>query len=196
MTIKYDNVYVLNTSTVAGIYEKEGPLCKYFDKTYDDFYMGEDSFEKAETKMILDSVDILLKKVKKNENDIDLFISGNLLNQIVPSNYAAIKLGINYMGCYSACATSALSIALGASMLQNKGIKNIICNVSSHNSAAEKQFRNPVEYGTLKPDTTTFTATGAASCILSNKKSKIKIESSTIGTPIDYKENNPLDVLQ
>ena len=32
MTIKYDNVYVLKTSTVAGKFEKEGPLKDYFDK--------------------------------------------------------------------------------------------------------------------------------------------------------------------
>ena len=71
-------------------------------------------------------------------------------------------------------------------MLQNKEINNCICNVSSNNSAAEKQFRNPVEYGTPKPDTTTFTATGAGSILLTNEKNKIKIESATIGKVVDY----------
>ena len=50
---------------------------------------------------------------------------------------------------------------------------------------AEKQYRNPVEYGTPKPKTATFTATGSTSIMLTNNKSMIKIESSTIGKVID-----------
>lgn len=47
MTIKYNNIYIKCTSTVAGKFEKEGPLSKYFDKTYDDFYMGEKHLNKV-----------------------------------------------------------------------------------------------------------------------------------------------------
>lgn len=194
MTIKYDNVYIDCSSTVAGPIEKEGPLNEYFDKTYDDFYMGEKSFEKGEIKMILDSVDILLKKSNKSTKDIDLFISGDLLNQITPSSYAAEKLKINYIGCYAACSTSTLGIALASSLLQNKEINNCICTVSSNNSAAEKQYRNPVEYGTPKKDTSTFTATGAGSILLTNKKSKIKVESITLGKVLDYGISDPFNV--
>ena len=64
MTIKYNNIYIKCTSTVAGKFEKEGPLSKYFDKTYDDFYMGEKTYEQGEIKMILDNIDILLNKAK------------------------------------------------------------------------------------------------------------------------------------
>lgn len=194
MTIKYDNVYVDNTSTVVGPIENNGPLSKYFDKSYSDFYIGEKSFEKGETRMILDSIDILLNKSNKTRRDIDLFISGDLLNQITPSNYAALKLGINYMGVYGACSTSALEIIIASSMLQNKEISNCICTVSSNNSSAEKQYRNPVEYGTPKPDTSTFTATGAASILLTNKKTNIKIESVTFGKVVDYGINDVFNV--
>ena len=44
MTFKYDNVYLKETATVCGPYEKKGPLRKYFDKTYDDLYFGEKSW--------------------------------------------------------------------------------------------------------------------------------------------------------
>lgn len=186
MTIKYDNVYVLKTSTVAGKFESEGPLKDYFDKTYKDFYMGEKTFEQGEIKMITDNVSILLSKSNKTKDDIDLFISGDLLNQITPSSYAAERLGINYLGVYGACSTSVLGIIVASSMLQNKEINNCICNVSANNSAAEKQYRNPTEYGTPKPPTSTFTATGCASVLLSSEKSNIKIESITIGKAIDY----------
>lgn len=186
MTIKYNNIYIKCTSTVAGKFEKEGPLSKYFDKTYDDFYMGEKTFEQGEIKMILDNIDILLNKAKMDKSNIDLFISGDLMNQITPSSYAATKLGINYMGIYGACSSICLSMITASSMLLNKEVNNCICNVSANNSSSEKQYRNPTEYGTPKPPTSTFTATGCASAILTKEKSNIKIESVTIGKAVDY----------
>ena len=85
MTFKYDNVYITDTITTAGVYEAKGPLAKYFDKTYTDFYIGTNSWEKAEKQMLTDSVNLLLNKINKKNLDIDLFISGDLLNQMLPS---------------------------------------------------------------------------------------------------------------
>ena len=65
MTFKFNNVYVNNVSTVTGPYEKEGPLGKKFDKCYDDLYFEEKSWEKAESKLFEESIDILLNKSKK-----------------------------------------------------------------------------------------------------------------------------------
>lgn len=181
MTIKYENVYINETSTVTGPYEKKGPLHGYFDKGYDDFYFGMPTWEQAEGKLIEDSVDILLSKLGKTRFDIDLHISGDLLNQTVASNYAAADLGIPYLGIYNACATSVEGIIIGSNMIEAGQIKNCICSVSSHNNAAEKQFRYPVEYGGPKPKTTTFTTTGGASCYLTYNKEGIRVESSTVG---------------
>jgi stage V sporulation protein AD len=181
MTIKYNNVYINDTSTVTGPYEKKGPLSNTFDKSYDDLYIGLKTWEQAETKLIEESVDLLLKKIGKTRFDIELHISGDLLNQIVASNYAAARLGIPLLGIYSACATSVEGLIIGANMVEAKQIKNCICSVSSHNSAAEKQFRYPVEYGGPKPKTATFTTTGGASAYLSYNKKGIKIDSGTIG---------------
>jgi hypothetical protein len=55
-------------------------------------------------------------------------------------------------------------------MIDANQIDNCICSVSSHNNAAEKQFRYPVEYGGPKPKTTTFTTTGGASAYLTSEK--------------------------
>ena len=185
MTFKYKNVYINETSTLTGPYEKNGPLSQYFDKSYNDFYFGKKTWEQAESKLIEESVDILLSKIGKTRFDIDLFISGDLLNQIVSSNYAASKLEIPYLGIYNACATSVEGLIIGANMIDAKQIKNCICSVSSHNNAAEKQFRYPVEYGGPKPKTTTFTTTGSASAYLTSEKKGIKIESSTVGVVAD-----------
>ena len=139
------------------------------------------TWEQAEGKLIEDSVDILLSKLGKTRFDIDLHISGDLLNQTVASNYAAADLGIPYLGIYNACATSVEGIIIGSNMIEARQIKNCICSVSSHNNAAEKQFRYPVEYGGPKPKTTTFTTTGGASCYLTYNKEGIRVESSTVG---------------
>lgn len=185
MTFKYKNVYINDTATVVGRYEKNGPLASYFDKSYNDFYFNKKTWEQAESFLIEDSVDLLLNKIAKTRFDIDLFISGDLLNQIVASNYAASNLKIPYLGIYNACASSVEGLIIASNMIDKEQISNAICSVSSHNNAAEKQFRYPVEYGGVKPKTTTFTVTGSASAYLSNIPKGIKVESGTVGTVVD-----------
>lgn len=185
MTNKYDNVYINEVSTVTGSYEMNGPFNKLYDKSYNDFYFGEKSFETAESRLIDESVDILLNKIGKTRFQIDLHISGDLMNQLVSSNYAASRLGIPFLGIYNACATSVEGLIIGANMVEHKVANNVICTVSSHNNAAEKQFRYPVEYGGPKPSYTTFTTTGGCAAYLTREKKGIRIESSTIGTVVD-----------
>lgn len=185
MNFKYNNVYINETATVTGPYESNGPLSKYFDKSYNDLYFGTKTWELAEAKLIEDSVDILLNKLAKTKFDIDIQISGDLLNQITATNYSASSLGIPLIGVYGACSTSVLGLIVAANMVDAKQVKNAIASTSSHNSAAEKQFRYPVEYGGPKPKTTTFTSTGGASAYLSSNKVGIKVESATIGTVVD-----------
>ena len=185
MTFKYKNVYVGTTSTVTGPYEKNGLLGNYYDKSYDDLYFNEKTWEQAEIRSILDSIEILLNKINKTTGEIDLHLGGYLLNQIVATNYASSKLEIPFIGLYSACATSTLGISLAATLIDNKRIKNAVVTSSSHNNGAEKQYRNPVEYGAPKKCYTTFTVTGCGSIYLTKDKSKIKVESSTIGTVVN-----------
>lgn len=188
MTIKYNDVYINETSTVVGPYEGKGPIGKYFDLSYDDLYFGKKTWEQAEIKLIEDSINLLKKK--SNINNIDLLIGGDLLNQIVPSNYAAKKYNSSFIGIYAACSTSTLGLILGANFIQNNLSNNVVTFTSSHNNSAEKQYRYPIEYGGPKPKTTTFTSTGCASAFLSNNKKGIKIESGTIGKVIDSTVKN------
>lgn len=194
MTFKYNNVYINETSTITGPKEEEGPLSKFFDKSYSEYYMGAYTWEQAEVKMNTENVDLLLNKCNRSKKDIDIFISGDLLNQIVASSYAASTLNIPYMGIYSACATSTEGIIIASNMIEGGLINNSVVNVSSHNNASEKQFRYPVEYGGPKPVTQTFTVTGSASALISNKKSNIKVESATLGKCIDSGVKNVFDM--
>ncbi len=191
MTFNFNNVYVNNTATVVGPYEKEGPLANKFDKAYDDLYNGEKSWEKAEARLLEESVDILLKKSKKKKEEIDLVIAGDLLNQISSSCYGLEKFKIPCLGIYSACTTSTEGILLAATLIDDERIKNAIVSVSSHNMASEKQFRNPTEYGAPKPKTATFTSTGGASILLQSTKSKVKVESATIGKICNMDQTDP-----
>jgi len=194
MTFKYKNVYVKETSTVAGPYEKKGPLKKYYDKTYDDLYFGENSWEKAEIKLVKDSLDILIKKSGLKKDNIDLIVGGDLLNQISATTFGTNGYGNSFLGIYGACSTSVEGMIIASSLIDSKKVNNAVVTVSSHNMSSEKQFRNPTEYGAPKPDSATFTSTGGASILLTNEKTSIKVESSTIGKIIDYDQNDQNDM--
>lgn len=182
MTTKFNNVYIDDSYTIASVYEKDGPIANYFDKIYDkDLYYGSDTFEKAEERMLYDSIDNLLEQSKLKDSDIDYVISGDLENQIAASNYALRNFDIPFLGIFSACATFGEGLLIGANFIEGKRAKKIIASTSSHNMMAEKQFRNPTEYGAPKKKTTTWTSTGAASMLLTNSKGKIKITSATAG---------------
>ena len=194
MTLKFNNVYVDTSSTVAGPYEAKGPLKNFFDKTFDNLYNEQKTWETAETKALEESIEILLKKANKKKEDIDLILSGDLLNQITPSCYATEKFSFPFLGIYTACATSIEGIIIGSAFIDSKKAKNVIAATSSHNMSSEKQFRNPTEYGAPKPSTATFTATGGASILLTNTKTNIKVESATIGKIVDYNQTDPLNM--
>jgi stage V sporulation protein AD len=185
MTFKYNNVYINDFYTIAGKLEYEGPLGTYFDKHYSDYYHHTKTFEQAEASLLEDSVNSLLNKIHKSTMDIDIHVSGDLLNQIVSTNYAASKLSIPLIGVYGACSTSNLGLIVASNMIEANEVNNSLVSTSSHNSSAEKQFRYPVEYGAPKPKRSTYTVTGAVSCYLSKEKTGIKIESGTIGRVVD-----------
>ena len=195
MILNFRNVYLDNASTVCGPYEAKGPLSKNFDKKYtDDLYCKERSFEKAEIRLLEDSIKILLKKTKLTPKDIDLIISGDLLNQITSSCYGALNLKSPFLGIYTACATSIEGMLIASTFIDSGKVNNALISCSSHNMSSEKQFRNPTEYGSPKPMTATFTATGGASVLLSNKPSKIRVVNGLIGTIVDYNQKDAFNM--
>jgi stage V sporulation protein AD len=190
-TILFNNVYVTGSSTVAGLIEKQGPLGKYFDNTYDDLYCGCKTFEQAEQKMLKEAIDTVLKKTKLRDKDIDIMFGGDLLNQITSSTYVSRDYSIPLIGTFGACSSSMLTLGLSASYVESGFAKKSLAFTSSHNATAERQFRYPTEYGIQKPETTTYTATGAGAIIVSNIVSDIKVTSFTIGEVTDYEFSDP-----
>lgn len=195
MILNFRNVYLENASTVCGPYEAKGPLSKNFDKKYtEDLYCKEKSFEKAEIRLLEDSIKILLKKTKLTSKDIDLVIAGDLLNQIASSSYGTLNLKSPFLGIYTACATSIEGMLIGSTFIDSGKVNNALVSCSSHNMSSEKQFRNPTEYGSPKPETATFTATGGASVLLSNKPNRIRVVNGLIGTIIDYNQKDAFNM--
>jgi len=183
-SVKFSNVYIKDHFSIAGPIERDGQI-KNYHLTMDDYYYHEKTFEQAEVKMQRVVIDNLLLRNKLLESDIDYLISGDLSNQISVSNYAARGYHIPFLGIYSACASFAESLIIGAKFLDGKSGRKVIALTSSHNLNAEKQFRFPIEYGAPKPKTTTFTATGCVGAILTKESASVKVEGATIGTVVD-----------
>lgn len=181
---KYKNVYLQDYVTLVGPLEKESHL-KKFNLVMNDYYFGEKTFEQAEIKMQKTVIDKLLEQNSLKNSDISLLVGGDLTNQIAITSYSATNYNFPFLGLYSACATFVETMIVASDLAVSSNFKKIIGITSSHNLTAEKQFRYPIEYGAPRPHTATFTTTGAIATLISKKPSKIRIESSTIGTPVD-----------
>lgn len=191
-SIKYKNVYIEDGYSIAGKNEVKGSI-KTYDRVIDDYYFGTATFEDAEVKMQNVAIENLIKK-NKLEDKIDLIVAGELSNQLAISNFAMVKWKVPYLGCYSACASFNESLIILANMLDCKKIKYGISLTSSHINVAERQFRYPIEYGAPKIKRSTMTATGCVAALLTNKKTNIRLTSSTIGEVVDYGISDALNM--
>jgi stage V sporulation protein AD len=187
-SIKFNNVYIKDAFSIAGPLESDGQIRK-FDLTMDDYYYKEKTFIDAEVKMQKVVIDNLLYR-NKMAHKIDLLIGGDLSDQIAITNLSAKHFDIPFLGVYSACASFIEGLIIASNFINSKAIKNSIVITSSHNLNSERQFRFPIEYGAPKANTTTFTATGSVGVIVTNTKSKVKIESATIGNVLDYEQKD------
>jgi len=184
--IMKNDVYLLNGYSMVGPMEGKGPLGSYFNYVMKDDTLGEKTFEKAERKMLESIVVGAIDKAGLKTEDIDFFIGGDLLNQIVSSSYTARQLNIPFIGLYSACATMAEAIALSAIFIDNKLANNIVAGTCTHFSSAERQYRFPLELGNQRPPTSQWTITGGGASVISSIKSKIKIKAVTFGRVTDF----------
>ncbi len=117
-----------------------------------------------------------------------------MINQITPTSFAARSLEIPYIGLFSACATSMEGLALSALLTSGGYAEKVLTGAASHNSAVEKQFRYPTEYGSQKPDTSQWTVTGAGVAIVASKGEGPKITSATIGKVVDKGLTDPFNM--
>ena len=185
-TVMFDNkISILSTASIVGPKESNGPLAKHFDKCLEDEFWGENSWEKAESKMIKEAVNLSINKAKIPTSSIDYCFAGDLLNQCISSNFGLRDLSVPFFGIFGACSTFAESLSLASVFIDGGAGNNAICAVSSHFCSAEKQFRFPLELGNQRPPTSQWTVTGSASAILSKNGNGPYITSITTGKIID-----------
>lgn len=177
---------IISTSSVAGPKESIGELKNYFDLRLTTDTFGEDTFEKAESKMLDKAILLAIEKSNKNQDDIDVIVAGDLLNQIISSTFASRNYKSAYLGVYNACATFTEALILASSLIDGGFIDTAVCATSSHFSSAERQYRYPLELGCTRPPLSQWTVTGAGASLLSNSGSGVKIVSGTIGKVVDY----------
>lgn len=185
---------IISTGTVGGPFEAQSTIYRDFDILHEDIWLKQDSFEKAQQKMMEEACQIALQKQNMSENQVEFFISGDLINQITPTTFTAKTLGIPYLGIFSACATTTESLALSAMIINQHGANYILSGSSSHNAATERQYRFPTEYGSQKPPTAQWTVTGAGCAIVAKQGTGPVITSATIGKVIDMGLSDPYNM--
>ena len=177
---------IISAATVCGKKEGSGNLGKYVDEIVTDDYFGEESFEFAERKMLQTTIMKVMDKAGYKEDDIGVYIGGDLLDQIISSSFAAREFAFPFLGVYTACSTMGESMLLGALLTDGGYLQSALCATCSHFSTAERQYRFPLEQGTTRPAQSQWTVTGAGGNLISLHGEGVSITSALIGKVVDY----------
>ena len=178
-------VTICSTASIVGPKEKAGPLHKYFDNCLEDEFWGEKTWEKAESKIIKETVNMAISKSGIASNNIDFCFAGDLLNQCIASSFGLRETNLPYIGLFGACSTFIESMLLGSICIDGEFGENVICAASSHFCSAEKQFRFPLELGNQRAPSSQWTVTGAGCSILSKNGTGPYITTITPGKIVD-----------
>lgn len=177
---------ILSSYSVVGPKEGQGPLGKSFDKVWKDGINGEKSWEIAESRMLQEAMQGAMDQASIQKEQVDFMLAGDLLNQIISSNFAARQMALPFIGLYGACSTMALGLAVGSMLIDGGFAEKILVGVSSHHDTAERQYRLPTEQGSQRALSAQWTVTGAGSVLLSSSGVGPRITSATIGKVIDF----------
>ncbi|MBX6394089.1 MAG: stage V sporulation protein AD [Alicyclobacillaceae bacterium] len=197
-TWSFDRVYLLSEATAVGPKEGNGPLRDDYDGIFSSPYAGQQNWEKAEQAFLQYACERALEKAGVQKGDVGLFVAGDLTNQITSSTFVARTFAVPYFGVFSACATIAEALAVGALAVDSEAVSLVLVATASHNATAERQYRYPTEYGAQKPDTAPCTVSGAGAALLGRdsdgKPGRVRIAAVTAGKVVDFGEKNPFDM--
>jgi len=174
----------LSWSAVGGYEERRGPLGEKFDFCDDTDRFGMKTWELAEGEMGRISLNIAMNKISHTPDMLDAVLAGDLENQCVASSGGLYSFGIPYIGLYSACSTCTEALLLLSTLISKTEISVGATVTTSHNSAAERQFRTPIEYGGQRTPTAQWTATASGAFIL-GQGGRVKIKSGMVGKIVD-----------
>ncbi len=178
-------VYIISHAAVVGAKEGEGPLKDAFDMIAKDDKMEQKSWDLAESAFVKRAAELALEKCGFSNDVIDYVLSGDLQNQCAAAHYGLRYTNIPFLGLYGACSTMTESISLGAILVSAGFAHRTLCLTSSHFCSAEKQYRNPLEYGGQRTPSAQWTVTGAGAVILSDRGSGVRVTHITTGKIVD-----------
>ena len=185
-------VYILNSASVVGTKEGQGPLGLLFDKVGQDDMFGCKTWEEAESTLQKEAVGLALEKAGLRPEDISYIFAGDLLGQSMATSFGISSYQIPLLGVYGACSTCGESLALGAMSIAGGFADKVACVTSSHFASAEKEFRFPLDYGSQRPLSATWTVTGSGAFVLTDepegggRKARARISAMTVGKVVDY----------
>ena len=179
-------VHILSYAAVGGKQEGEGPLGGRFDEIDPDSFCGRSTWEQAESELQHRVFRHALEKGGLHNGDIDLVLGGDLMNQCIGTTFALRDENIPYYGIYGACSTMGEGLSLGALLISGGQVSAAAVMTSSHYCTAERQYRNPLPYGSQRTPTAQWTATAAGCCILGRQENMPRITHVCPGRIRDY----------
>ena len=171
---------IVSAASVVGKYEYEGPLGDCFDLHDSTDKFGMKTWEKAESEMQRRALGVALKKWGHDAGALGALFAGDLLNQCIGSAYGLIDYHVPYFGLYGACSTAALGLMLGSIMVSAGHVRHAAAVTSSHNTAAERQYRTPLEYGAQRSPTAQWTVTGSGAFLV-QRSGRVRITEALPG---------------
>jgi stage V sporulation protein AD len=185
---------LVSMHTIVGTLEGKGPYGGYFHEVLEDDLLGQKTAEKAERQILENAVNEALRKGGLVPQDVQYYISGDLLNQVISAVFSARSLGVPFLGIFSACGTFAQGLGLASIMLQGGFADKVMVATSSHYQTAERQYRYPIELNIQHVPTNQHTVTGAGACVLATEGEGPKITHATFGKVVDMGLKNPNDM--
>ncbi|RDU23379.1 stage V sporulation protein AD [Anaerosacchariphilus polymeriproducens] len=178
--------YIIESSSIVGQKEGEGPLGKLFDSVEQDPMLQKKTWEEAESELQRKAVQKAIDKSNLTQQDLRYLFAGDLLGQSIASSFGLMQFQIPLFGLYGACSTAGESLCVAAMTVAAGYADNAVAVTSSHFASAEKQFRYPLEYANQRPLSANWTVTGSGAFILGTKRSKARITGITPGKIVDY----------
>ncbi len=188
-------VYILNSASVVGTKEGQGPLGLLFDKVGEEDMFGCATWEDAESTLQKEAIGLALDKAELKPEDISFIFAGDLLGQSIATSFGISTFQIPLLGVYGACSTCGESMIMGTMSIAGGFADKVVCVTSSHFASAEKEFRFPLEYGNQRPLSATWTVTGSGAFVLSGESEllhqtkrgpRARITGMTVGKITDY----------
>lgn len=179
-------IHFKSWAAVGGYEERRGPMGDKFDFCDDTDKFGQSTWEIAEAEMGRVALNIALSKAGLSHSELELLVAGDLQNQCVASSTGLSCFGIPFLGVYGACSTCTESLMTLSSFIDSSEKMEIGAAVTtSHNSAAERQFRTPIEYGGQRAPTAQWTSTAAGAFILARGTGDVQISEYMPGRIVD-----------